>query len=88
MAKSFRLFAVLFLAALAAAPARALNWEGHDGFFHEALPVPDFTDGVAPPKVKPLPLCEELEKAHATNSYAQIPLPGVNCRKAIPEGPS
>jgi hypothetical protein len=57
----------------------ALNWEGHDRFFHEAQPIEEITEGVPPPIVKPLPPCAELRGKHETNSYEQVALPGLNC---------
>jgi hypothetical protein len=63
-----------------ASAAGAVNWEGHDHFFQEAMPVPAFTEGVAGSKPKPLPACDVLRRAHEQNSYEQVPLPGVNYR--------
>jgi hypothetical protein len=57
----------------------ALNWEGHDRFFHEAQPIDEMTEGVPPPRLKPLPLCAEIRLKHAANSYEQVALPGINC---------
>lgn len=59
--------------------ALALNWEGHDNFFHEAQPLEELTEGVPSPKVKPLPICTDLRQKHAVNSYEQVALPGINC---------
>ncbi|MEZ5923686.1 MAG: hypothetical protein R3D57_04810 [Hyphomicrobiaceae bacterium] len=75
-----RVTPLLLLAVLmAASPARALNWEGHDEWFHDVTPFRSFTDLV--PKAPPgrLPTCEERAKRAAENAYEQVPLPGTNC---------
>jgi hypothetical protein len=71
--------AVLWLVAALPYSVPALNWEGHDGFFHEALPIEEVTEGVPPPITKPLPSCAELRRKHQANSYEQVALPGMNC---------
>lgn len=70
-----------FWAFPAMTPAMAMNWEGHDEWFHDATPFQAFTEGVPPPLSKPMPLCGELAVRHAANSYEQTPLPGKNCRE-------
>ena len=62
-----------------ALPAQSMNWEGHDGFFHEVEPLPAFTDNVAPPLVQKRPSCAERRKRHFANPYEQTPVAGVNC---------
>jgi hypothetical protein len=59
--------------------ACAVNWEGHENFFHEAEPLPQLTEGVPPPKVKPKPLCADRRKHATQNPYEQEAIPGVNC---------
>jgi hypothetical protein len=56
-----------------------LNWEGHEDWFNESLLMGDMMEGVQPPLVKPMPLCEVLRKRHKDNSYEQVALPGKNC---------
>ncbi|MEZ5776066.1 MAG: hypothetical protein R3D33_15580 [Hyphomicrobiaceae bacterium] len=73
------LAAGLVLGSGLAAPALAINWEGHDEWFHDAAPFKSLTDLVAPLPPKRLPPCEERRKAAAANPYEQIALPGVNC---------
>jgi hypothetical protein len=60
----------------------AVNWEGHEGFFGEAIPINTFTDGVPPPKLHRKPDCQLLATEHAMNAYQQVPLPGINCLKS------
>jgi hypothetical protein len=71
---------IILPAALAAMTpaARAINWEGHDDFFHEAVPLPRLTTGIETPKPK-LPPCSAREVAARDNPYEQQPLPGSNC---------
>lgn len=78
------LAAVLWLGALCPQPVSALNWEGHDKFFHEAQPIEEITEGVPPPLTKPLPDCAELRRKHEANSYEQVALPGMNCIEKKP----
>jgi hypothetical protein len=66
------------------AKAWAMNWEGHNEWFHDTTPFRAFMEGVPPPLLKPQPSCAELAKIHARNSYEQTPLPGRNCRAAKP----
>ena len=61
-------------------PALALNWEGHDDWFHDTAPFREFYDGIPAPKTKPMPACSARQAAYDKNRYEQIPLPGVNCR--------
>lgn len=61
--------------------ALAVNWEGHENFFHEAVPLEEFTDSVPQPLLQPLPTCEERQKKHDENPFEQVPLPGQNCRE-------
>jgi hypothetical protein len=68
-------FAVLSLAP----PARALNWEGHEDFFHEKIPIPELVEGIERPAPKPLPTCDLRKAKTQANPYEQQPLPGKNC---------
>jgi hypothetical protein len=75
--------ALLFLAAMSVAlptPASAINWEGHDAWFHDNTLFQEFIEGVPPPITKPLPTCDELRKRQQQNSYEQVPLSGRNCK--------
>jgi hypothetical protein len=73
------LAAALWLGALCPQQVFALNWEGHDRFFHEAQPIEELTEGVPSPRTKPLPDCTEMRRKHQANSYEQVALPGMNC---------
>jgi len=78
------LAATFWLGALCPLEASALNWEGHDKFFHEAQPIEELTEGVPPPLTKPQPSCAELRQKHEANSYEQVALPGMNCTEKKP----
>jgi hypothetical protein len=67
--------------ALVPGPAAAINWAGHDAWFHDTAPFQHFIEGVPPPLTRPLPSCEELRKRRKTNIYEQLPLPGQNCKE-------
>jgi hypothetical protein len=74
---------------LSASPARAINWEGHQDWFHDSTPFEAFTEGVPPPIAKPKPTCAERARIRAVNVYEQVPVPGVNCvatEDVVPEG--
>lgn len=70
-----------------AGTAFAINWEGHDEWFHDTTPFRAFYDGIPAPKVKPLPDCTARQAQYEKNRYEQIPLPGRNC-KVTPGGGS
>jgi hypothetical protein len=61
------------------APVLAMNWEGHEEWFHDNSLFQKFMEGVPPPIIKPIPLCRDVKKRHAENVYEQTPLPGKNC---------
>jgi hypothetical protein len=63
----------------------ALNWEGHDGFFGEAMPLDDFVQGVPQPITRAKPDCLYMAEQHAQNAYEQVPVPGVNCIGKLPD---
>ena len=63
----------------------AMNWEGHDEWFHDNTLFEKFIEGVPPPLLKPLPQCLDLMKRHEENVYEQTPLPGKNCLTAKPQ---
>jgi hypothetical protein len=63
------------------APALALNWEGHDEWFHDMALIEAFTQDLPPPIAKPMPSCASREALARGNPYEQIPVPGLNCRK-------
>ncbi len=71
---------------LLASPANAVNWEGHQDWFHDAAPFSAFTEGVPPPLVTKTPTCAERAAQHAANTYEQVPVPGVNCRVVPAKG--
>jgi hypothetical protein len=62
----------------------ALNWEGHEGFFGDDMPLDEFVEGVPPPIIRMKPDCRLLAAQHAANVYQQVPLPGVNCTDKSP----
>ncbi len=62
-----------------ATPAAAVNWEGHENFFLEVMPVPALTEGVAPPLLQQPISCDERRKARLLNTYEQEAIPNVNC---------
>lgn len=72
--------AAAFALALAA-PAGAVNWEGHQDWFLNDAPFKAFTADLPPPLYKPKPRCAEMERAHAAEPAEQVPLPGINCVK-------
>jgi hypothetical protein len=65
--------------AIAATPGQAINWEGHEDFFMEKMPIPEFTEGIAKPIAKPLPSCDARAKRARENPYEQEPIAGKNC---------
>ncbi len=69
----------LLLLSAQALQAQALNWEGHETWFHEAAPIPELTDGIPTPRPQLLPSCESRAAATAKNSAEQVPIPGRNC---------
>lgn len=66
--------------------AGAMNWEGHDAWFHDTTPFQEFYDGIPGPKVKPLPVCDDVTARHKANVYEQTALPGVNCVETAAPG--
>jgi hypothetical protein len=73
------LFAYTLLPGVWPSTVFAMNWEGHDEWFHDNSLFQKFMEGVPPPILKPTPLCSVLKKQHAENVYEQTPLPGLNC---------
>jgi hypothetical protein len=67
--------------ALSPAPALALNWEGHQDWFLDPVLIERFSSELPPPLAKPTPTCADMEARYRSNTYEQIPLPGVNCRE-------
>jgi hypothetical protein len=67
------------LSAIWLAPAYAMNWEGHDAWFHDTAPFRAFYDGIPGPLVKPKPSCAQVRERHLANPYEQTALPGRNC---------
>lgn len=67
--------------------AVAMNWEGHDAWFHDTTPFRAFYDGIPGPKVKPRPACDEVTARHEANRYEQTAIPGVNCMAPQDAGP-
>jgi hypothetical protein len=59
----------------------AMNWEGHDAWFHDTTPFREFYEGIPPPLTKPKPACATLRAKHAGNPYEQTAIPGKNCRE-------
>lgn len=74
-----RLRPLLVFMLLSVQPAYAVNWEGHDEWFHDDMFIRRFTDSMPAPKVHPFPSCEARAAAHAANIYEQVPVPGLNC---------
>jgi hypothetical protein len=68
--------------AVSGAPALALNWEGHDEWFHDMALIDAFTRDLPPPIAKPMPSCASRQAMARGNPYEQIPVPGLNCRPA------
>ena len=84
-----RLFAsgILFVG-LASAPARAVNWEGHDEWFLDTALIEAFASNLPPPLAKPMPMCSERDAGVLANAYEQVAIPGLNCHKDHPERPA
>lgn len=70
---------VVIASLMAGGQARAVNWEGHDGWFYDPNMFREFYDGIKPPRPAPLPSCEDRRRRHDTNRYEQTPIAGVNC---------
>ena len=84
-----RLFAsVVLCVGFASAPARAVNWEGHDDWFLDTALIEAFTSSLPPPLAKPMPMCSERDAGVLANAYEQVPIPGLNCHKDHPERPA
>ena len=78
----FRLFAsVILFIGLASAPARAVNWEGHDDWFLDTALIEAFASILPPPLTKPMPTCAERDAKVRANAYEQVAIPGLNCHK-------
>jgi hypothetical protein len=75
--------AYVFCLWMVANDAKAVNWEGHENFFHEAVPITELTEGVAAPLLKPMPTCEAMAERHKANTYEQVPIEGENCIGAL-----
>jgi hypothetical protein len=61
------------------ASSGAVNWEGHDEWFHDNTLFDAFMEGVPSAIKKPKPSCAFMRERHAANTYEQTPLPGKNC---------
>ena len=81
---------VTLLLLLAASPAQAMNWEGHDDdWMKDMEPARIFRESV--PDARPLPDppkdCAAAAERARLNTYEQIPLPRHGCPPpaAVPE---
>jgi hypothetical protein len=80
MAKRLAIVVLLAGSILAATPALALNWEGHDDWLLESAMMQGFVEGVPPPLSASQPSCAERAVRARADPSEQIPLPGRNCR--------
>ena len=69
---------------LAASPALAMNWEGHDDWTDSFIPAIMFREAV--PGARPLPSrdCPVSAEEIAANPYEQVQLPRHRCKPAPP----
>jgi hypothetical protein len=78
------LAALIALLGAFSSASHAINWEGHETFFHEAVPLPELTEGVPPAKPDAMPTCEVRRRAAEKNPYEQEAIAGVNCIETQP----
>lgn len=74
----------LIAAVLLAAPAQAMNWEGHDDWMSDHPAALEYQPE-SKARTSRLPPCDL--RAPAINPYEQIPLPHQNCRKEPEKDP-
>jgi hypothetical protein len=72
---------IFYTLALAVWPhtVSAMNWEGHDEWFHDNSLFLEFMEGIPPPLLKPKPVCSAIRQRHIENVYEQTALPSLNC---------